>query len=275
MEWRKVKTILILMLLLVNGFLLVLVGARRGEMRRYEQTALDQAIQVLEANGIRVAPEGLTSGDGLPVRRLERNIQAEEALARALLDEKVSGSNLGGGLYVYSGNRGQVSFRAGGELVSAMPKNNYWYGAEPRAFAEQLLIFMDVDGEVTDMDLADGSGTVTVCQWWEGVPLFSCELVFTFEDHYLVSLSGSLLLTEEAEEEEIQCLTLPTALLRFLDEIRASGDVCSQVESMKPGYRMTQSYSGTVTLTPVWHISTNTADYYMDAGTGALTRISE
>ena len=44
MEWRKVKNIIILVLLLVNGFLLVLVGARQGEVRRYEQSAVDQAI---------------------------------------------------------------------------------------------------------------------------------------------------------------------------------------------------------------------------------------
>ena len=52
MEWSKVKNIIILMLLLVNGFLLVLVAARREETDRYQQSALTQAVQVLEQNGI-------------------------------------------------------------------------------------------------------------------------------------------------------------------------------------------------------------------------------
>ena len=49
MEWRKVKNIIILVLLLLNGFLLVLVGTRREEALRYDQRALLQAAQVLEA----------------------------------------------------------------------------------------------------------------------------------------------------------------------------------------------------------------------------------
>ena len=40
MEWSKVKNIIILLLLLVNGFLLVLVGMRREETENYQASAL-------------------------------------------------------------------------------------------------------------------------------------------------------------------------------------------------------------------------------------------
>ena len=52
MEWGRLKNIIILILLLVNGFLLVLVGAHRRETREYEQTALEKTIRVLEGRGI-------------------------------------------------------------------------------------------------------------------------------------------------------------------------------------------------------------------------------
>ncbi len=65
MEWSKIKNIIILLLLLVNGFLLVLVGMRQGENRRYQQSALTQALQVLERSGIQVSQSGLEDAQGL------------------------------------------------------------------------------------------------------------------------------------------------------------------------------------------------------------------
>ena len=54
MEWRKLKNLIILILLVVNGFLLVLVAARSQEAAQYERSALEQTVQVLERGGIQV-----------------------------------------------------------------------------------------------------------------------------------------------------------------------------------------------------------------------------
>ena len=43
MEWPKLKNIIILILLLVNGFLLVLVVGREFQVSRYERSAFTQA----------------------------------------------------------------------------------------------------------------------------------------------------------------------------------------------------------------------------------------
>ena len=119
-----------------------------------------------------------------------------------------------------------------------------------------------------------GTGTVTVRQLWQGVPVFSCWMVFTFRENVLISLSGTVLAPGESSVENDRLLTLPSALLAFQDGILSGGDVCSAVESMKPGYRMVQSFRGTLWLEPVWLISGNTADYYMDAVTGELSRLT-
>ena len=64
MEWSKVKNIIILLLLLVNGFLLVLVGMRREETENYQASALAQAVEVLERSGMdRALYLGDTQGD--------------------------------------------------------------------------------------------------------------------------------------------------------------------------------------------------------------------
>lgn len=274
MEWGRVKNIIILVLLMVNGFLLVLVGARRGEVLRYEQAAMNQAVQVLEENGIRMSVDGVTPAEQLAAQTVERSISAEEALACALLNETVVAQNQGGGLYFYEGKRGTVSFRAGGEMAAVLDADPRWHGNNPTAHATQLLSDMQLRAELVETDMTDGSGTVTFRQLWGDVPLFPCRVTFIYKNGELVTIGGTLLPGEGGAAESGALLDIPTALLRFLDEILASGDVCSEVVSMEPGYRMTQSFSSSLRLNPVWLISSNTAEYYMDAATGELSRLT-
>lgn len=274
MEWRKVKNIIILILLLVNGFLLMIVGARMGEVRRYEKSAMDQAIQVLENNGIRIDGQTVTAAEGLSTQTLERSTAAEMELACGLLGEEVISYNQGGGLYTYQGSRGTVSIRVGGRISVRLEQDDRWHGAEPETLVRELLDDMKIEGEIMESDLDNGTGTVTVRQLWQDVPLFSCQTVFDFEEYRLVSLSGTLLSPRESTAENSRLLTMPSALLTFLDEILSSGDVCSAVNSMEPGYRVIQSFSGALRLEPVWLVSSNTADYYMDAVTGELSRLT-
>ena len=135
MEWSKVKNIIILLLLLVNGFLLVLVGMRREETENYQASALAQAVEVLERSGIQVFQEGLEDALDMSPLSVERNLEREGALAGALLGETVEPKNQGGGLYAYRGNRGEVSIRAGGAISGRMNGEEDWYSQDPQNHA--------------------------------------------------------------------------------------------------------------------------------------------
>lgn len=274
MEGSKIKNIIILLLVLVNGFLLVLVGARLGEERRYEQSAMTQAVCVLEQNNIAVAEPAVDDASGLSSQTVERSRDGEEALVQSLLGEPVTGENRGGGLYLYSGSRGEAAFRAGGELTVSFEDDSRWYTDDPEDHAARLLRDMGLEAELLSVR-PDGDGTSVVFrQLWEGAPIFSCQLDFQYSGGRLVRLTGAVVAGGPGTAESETVLTRPTALLRFLDGILESKDVCSAVLSMQAGYRAAQDYAGITRLTPVWLISSNTADYYMDAVTGALTRIT-
>ena len=277
MEWSKVKNIIILLLLLVNGFLLVLVGMRREETENYQDSALAQAVEVLERSGIQVFQEGLEDALDMSPLSVERNLEREGALAGALLGETVEPKNQGGGLYVYRGNRGEVSIRAGGAISGRMNGEEDWYSQDPQNHAAGLLEEMGVEAEVLESSLDGGTGTVSFRQLWQGAPLFSCQVAFTYEEGSLTGMEGVLLMADPAGAAAGQgeTITLPTALLRFLDGILGSGDVCSQILAMEPGYLAEQSFSGSVSLSPVWLVRSNTAHYYLGAVTGELTRAEE
>lgn len=275
MEWPKVKNIIILVLLLVNGFLLVLVGARREEALRYEQTALLQAAGVLEENGIQVELSAIDSADELVPLSVERDVEREAKLVGVLLDETVEGADRGGGLYLYRGQLGEVSFRLGGELSAVLEDDRRWRTDDPEDHAARLLREMDIDAELVRTVQEDGGVSVTFRQVWNGTPLFSGQVTFTYQDGRLQDIRGNLLASNQAAEEAGACLTQPTALMRFLERVMESGDVCSSIQSMRVGYRAAQSFSSTTRLTAVWLVTSNTASYYLDASTGALTRLTE
>lgn len=275
MEWRKLKNIIILVLLLVNGFLLVIVTSRMGEVRRYEQAALEQACRVLENNGIRVKQSGLEQAEELPSLAALRSITGERTIAEALLGEGVSGKDQSGGLYAYYSDGGTVSFRSGGQIYAWLEDNDRWHTTNPEEFSLELFSGMGLKGRVMQTSMLDGTGTITLCQLLEEVPLFSCRVMFTFEEGRLISLTGTVMTGEAREEESGSLLTMPTALLRFMEGVLASGDVCSRIDAMEPGYRTVRSFSSAMRLEPVWLVSTNAADYYVDAVTGELQRLTD
>ncbi len=276
MEWKKLKNLIILILLMVNGFLLVLVGARREGAVRYERAALEQTVRVLEKNGIEVDLSAVTDGAGLSAMTVERDLEREAGLVGVLLSEEVQGENRGGGLYLYRGVLGEVSVRAGGELSVEFAKDKHWESGLPEQHAASLLKKLGVEAEQTGVTEEDGRTAVRFRQRWNGAAVFSCEVELVYREGRLETLQGTLLMAEGGTAEAGQVLSLPTALMRFSEEIASTGDVCSAIRSMEAGYRGTaQSLSGGTRLTPVWLVSTNTAGYYLDCVTGALTRVSD
>ena len=269
------KNIIILILLLLNGFLLVLVAARRSEAAQYDRAALEQTVEVLADRGIEVDPDGLSSAGDLPPLSLERDLEAEQKLARALLDEAVEADNRGGGLDLYRGALGEVSIRAGGELSAALADSPDWDAADPEDHAAALLNRMGVFARPRGGSIQGERTTVRFLQLWNKAPVFSCEVEFVYENRRLRTVQGTLLTAGQGTEEVGEILSLPTALMRFLDGVTATGDVCSAVRSMEAGYRAaSQPLSGGVRLTAVWLVSSDTADYYLDGATGALTRLT-
>ena len=276
-EWRKLKNLIILILLTVNGFLLVLVGIRRAESARYERSALEQTVRVLEQGGIQVDMEAIAAVDGLTPMTVERDVEREARLVSALLDEELQGENRRGGLYLYQGRLGEVSLRAGGELSADFPQDDHWKTDHPEDHAAALLKKLGIEGVPAGQTDEGGDTVLRFTQRWNGAPVFSCEVEFIYRDGRLTALRGALLIAAEGTSETGQAaLTLPTALMRFSEEIGATGDVCSAILAMEPGYRgAVQSLSGGLRLTPVWRVTTDTANYYLDCLTGTLTRVTE
>ena len=70
MEWSKVKNIIILILLALNGILLFLAAGREYEYRRYQEKARTEVLTTMAANGVSLKADVLPEDAVLPALQL-------------------------------------------------------------------------------------------------------------------------------------------------------------------------------------------------------------
>jgi hypothetical protein len=271
-ESAKLKNIVLLILLAVNLCLLVLVGVQeRGEIRSREQTQEDM-LAVLENNGIHMERADLPRELELTPMTVEREQDAEADLAQALLGA-CSVSDLGSGRYAYASALGTAEFRSNGNFSftfsdAAQPVEQGGEEAHALAAMEQI----GFTGVVLSCQRGDGQVTVTVRQTWQGLPVLSCQATLEYRDGCLRSITGQRLMgTPQPVAERAELISVPTALLCFLQGITTLGDLCSEITAMTAGYRLTTTAEAT-RLIPVWYVTTDTGAYSLNALTGALER---
>lgn len=273
MEWSKLKNIIILILLLVNVFLLIMVGTQRRDSAQYREQTITDAVSVLERNGIRLDRAHIPEELDLTPMTVERDLEAEAALAAALLGECES-SDLGSGRYAYQGTQGWAEFRSNGSFNITFHDGARMEtesgGEEEHALT--TLKQVGLTGVVVSRRESGGQVTLTLRQTWQEVPVYSCQITLEYADGCLQSIAGQRLMgTPQPSGEKSELISVPTALLRVLNGINNLGDICNEITAMTPGYLLAASADAT-RLIPIWYVTTDTGAYSLNALTGALER---
>ena len=267
METRRLKNIAILLLLLLNAFLLLLLGYQYLQAERAARDTRDQLTELFAAEELVLSGQVDLSQAPLSPLVLSRREEAEAAMAGSLLGGTVAAASQGGGIVTYTGEAGTIQFRSGGGFDGA----GLTLAVEDAAgFAREFC--RSYGYEDVSVQLTGGSGTVTAQQYVAGVPISGCALAMTFEKGTLTAVSGAHISLESAATEESDQLSCVTALVRFLDYRRTAGAVCSRVEAVSCLYQL-QSSPTSLRLTPLWRIDTDTYAYYVDCSSGEVTRV--
>ena len=267
METFRLKNIAILILLLLNAWLLVLLGYQYLQTRQADSGVEESLRALYESGGLALDPSADLLEEAMPPLTLSRRVETEAQMASALLLEEAEAVSQGGGIYSYSAGTGTIQFRSGGSFDGTdlrCPADN------PAEFAQSFcgrfgyaeLVLQEDEGEVA----------VTAVQHLLGVPVYGCGLTLRFEDGFLTAVSGSHVSSEDAVTEPGEQLSCATALLRFLDFRAAAGVVCSEVRTVRCVYEL-QSSSAALRLRPLWQIDTDTYRYFVDCASGAVTRL--
>lgn len=265
METYRLKNIAILILVLLNAFLLLLLGYQHYQSRTAAADAEEQLRQLLSVSQLTLSTDADLHQPPLSTLTITRNTAIEAAIASVLLGGEAEVTSQGGGIYSYATDRGSIQFRSGGSFEGSCPG---LIVADPVTFASDFCsAFGYQDLTVQSDGRTDVIGAV---QYISGVPIEGCGVSMTFENGALTAVAGSHISLENAAVEPAEALTSITALVRFLDYRGAEGIVCSRVDDVQCVYVL-QSSSSTLRLLPAWQIVTDTSTYFVDCATGDIS----
>ena len=258
MKTARVKSILILILTFVNVFLLVLLLDQRREEERVYRSAVTHLTALYESKGIRFEPTLLPRSASLPALDAARDLAAEQKLAETLLGS-ASVIDSGGGIYRYFNGSGLCLVRSSGalEASASLPVS------DPAAFCASLF---DAFGY---RSLSAADGVFTAERTAGGVPIYNASLRCTFSGDTLVSVTGSFL-PPLSVVEALEGVDAISALVNFLDYCTGSGEVCTEIRSLSCGYLLQSTVSVPLRLTPVWRVTTDVSEYYVNYQTGEI-----
>jgi hypothetical protein len=272
MENSKIKNLIIIILVFVNVVLASALGADwlKNDMMRRE--ALSGVTDILAAHGIALAQDADISDATLAACSAQRDFSAEKRHVTAVLG-KVSVQDQGGNILFYQGENGQAEFRGTGVFNILMNDKAVKAGSDPestaRSFLRKLGIAAVGGTGSASVDVTDGSGTVILYCRSGDAEIVNCSVTFTFASGSLILVTGTRPLDTVSVDASKDNLGLATVLMRFLDIVNESGRVCSVLNDAELCYIQNASTtSGTVTLTPVWRLTTDAGEFYVDGLTG-------
>ncbi|MGI6029855.1 MAG: two-component system regulatory protein YycI [Candidatus Heteroscillospira sp.] len=274
MDTAKVKNFIILVLVLVNLFLLGTYAAARRSRSELEQAAYSELSRLYADSRISL-PEELDISRKAPAGLgLTRDLDAEKRIAESVLG-RCSVTEQGGNIYAYSGPDGQASFRGTGEFEMLL---GYGVADTSRGkvqCARELLKKMGIESGSFVSETGDGEQTTVVldCRY-EDSEVYNARVSFLFSGDNLMIVYGKRVFDTVTDTNTAETIDAGTALVRFLKESAENGHVCTDVLSISSGYVMSVAVSGDCTLSPVWHIETDTGEYTLSAETGKLETVS-
>ena len=268
MPWTKLKNIILLILALTNLFLLGLVVSQNLQNSRQNSQTRQSTILFLRERGVQVEEESIPQSVDLVPQTADRDLGAERLAAQALLKGEVETEARGGEIYRYENDLGWIQFHSDGTFSAWLEPGAYPVGGDREAGCAAALEAMGFEGTLTDEEGEE----LTFRQSWNEIPLFSQQVTVVCSGESVSTISGQRLLGQPKEDPGRTTISVSTALVRFLNGVSTLGDVCNEIDRVEAGYVCTAALSGSMAMTPVWQITTDTGVYQLDTVTGEVRR---
>lgn len=276
MEGSKLKNIVIVILVLLNLFLLVLSGGRRMQDARSRDEARTAAVEVIHQGGVTLDGQVVPDEMSLLPMAAERDLKSEILQARALLGGEVEAHARGGEVYRYENEAGWLQVHSTGQYSARMePGIALSEQEQPAEHAAALMQLLEMECRVVTCDVVNGRGEVVLNQTLNGADLLDCQVSVQYQDGCAVQITGSRRLLGQAQRSGGTPVTVATALMRLYNGLNDMGDVYNTIRNIAPAYVLSAEGAGSMRLTPVWQVETDTGTYRLDTLTGVLTRTGD
>ena len=268
MDRYRLKNIIIVILLLVNGFLLGVLSMRQTSVNASHRQTAEQLVELFAADGMALRAEDIPAKAAPAGQSLARDMDREREVAAFFLGKNPIRADQGGDIYSYTGSAGGAAqFRAGGSFDIACALSGVDGTGLIRDFCQEF----SYSEPVFTLD-GDGSGTaIAVCRY-KKLTVPNCAVTFTLDQGALVAVSG-ILLPEKGTEVSFDQdpLSAAAALTAFQKMRRERQAAVSSVTEVAPCYELQSATSAAMSLVPAWCITTDTGRYYVNCISGAVS----
>jgi len=246
MEWRKIRSWLIVMVLAVDLFLAGNLLLQGLAVRQNERQAAQDAVAVAQGRGIEISLEAvLRLPEEMTLWQAQRSDQLEGAAAQALLGT-VRRESPGGGVAIYTGASGQMLFRRGGALELDGP----WTGTAFDA-ATCVEVLENAGFALDEAQTLQTDGQVQLTQQYAGYPIFNSRLTCQNGEGRLQA-EGRWMLTGEPVAADTS-LSRAQLVLTLCDLLESRQTALREVQA---GYCLLSEDGQSLTLEPVWAVDT-------------------
>lgn len=263
MERAKIKNVIIVILLIVNIVFAVLLIREAAGTKKIKDTVLSDLHTVLENNGISLNTVYIPLSEGVYTLTAARSPEKEAQMAKTLIGDYTM-EDQGGNIHYYYGAGGEAYFRGSGDFEIELAAKT---DDSAKAISEQF------SANGFDIDVpSGGSGTADCRQTINGMRILNCTISVSYEGGMPVSLAGRWLLSDASALTDQPAIDVSTALIRFIAGLNKNGFICTEISGLELGYYMTAHVTGQFELVPMWSISTDTGEYYVNAISGELEK---
>ena len=268
MDRYLLKNIIIIILVLANGFLLGSMSSRQVSTLRAQRETEAQLTALFSADNIILEEGAISHKDPPAMLSLSRDTQRERAAAAFFLGKGVLREDLGGGTYTYSSEIGAARFRSNGsfDIVGSLASENV------EEFCRSFCKTFSYDDPVFSSNTEGTGRTGVAVSHHNKLPVFNCTVSFTIDNNNtLLTVSGTLLPVEGTiQATEQPPLSSSAALIAFQQMRRESFAVASAVTNTYPCYELQGSTASSLSLVPAWCVVTDASRYYVNCITGAV-----
>ena len=263
MDRARIKTFLLLLLLAVNLVFLALIVTDRIQEARLQSETRTELVQALERLGIDIDYAAIPDCEPQPVIFIERDTQAEDAAATAILGGPAQGIHEGGGIYRWTGTYGE------GETRQA----SFWFAlarelSDTEADFQRLLEAMDVTVRQMELVIPGNNWEVTFVLTEDGLPVMGSQITFSGFANMLFEVSGTALWGERQRYAAGPQLDVTTALIALAGHLQET-HTATRFERVEMGYDLLEG-PGYLTLRPIWIVATDGGTFLVDRQSGEI-----
>ncbi len=264
MNWSRVKTVLIILFLCTDIFLLATYLTSRYASSTISPEVIESTVEVLKNNDITVDPAIIPHKiPSVLYAEAENVISDYETFARKILGDEFSAVDFG-----YESVVGKLTFfgdrfnfvRNPMPTLDLIPVTDEKMAKDVTVSSLQQLGFDLENAEITTKK-SDNGYTVTLENYANSLPILNSQVLVELSKSGITSISGIWFNESNSQNGSNNIKSITSALIDFIPDAKTP----AEITEIELGYNIFDkaSYHKSATLIPVWKVTTKDADTYL------------